>query len=168
MSPVYSWPFIYTAPALCVASVLLLMQLLYLRKRFVFFDVRYFGVFEIYKHCNSVVICTSYFGTKWFVAESCNIKNLKNGLEKIIFFFLWNFLFGGLPSFPYVHSCHSSGFWNTCSGQFFMPIFAFHCLSILSASEILFEASELFPDCSLMCFICFPNAHQITICLHYT
>jgi len=92
MSPVYSWPFIYTAPALCVASVLLLMQLSYLRKRFVFFDVRYFGVFEIYKHCNSVVICTSYCGTKGYVAESCNIKNLKNGLERSFFFFETSFL----------------------------------------------------------------------------
>ena len=76
MSPVYSWPFIYTAPALCVASVLLLMQLLYLRKRFVFFDVSYFGVFGIYKLSKSDVICTSYCGTKRFVAESCRIKNV--------------------------------------------------------------------------------------------
>ena len=91
MSPVYSWPFIYTVSALCVASVLLLMQLLYLRKCFVFFDVRYFGVFVIYKHCNCVVICTSYCGTKGFVAECCSIKNLKNVLENVLFSFLPNF-----------------------------------------------------------------------------
>jgi len=35
---------------------------IFLRKHFIFFDGRYFGVFEIYKHSNTVVICKSYCG----------------------------------------------------------------------------------------------------------
>jgi len=62
-APAYSWPFIYTVPALHVASTFLLVQPIYLRKRVVFFDGRLFGVFEIYKLCNPVVICISSCGT---------------------------------------------------------------------------------------------------------
>jgi len=77
--------------ALHVASPLLLVQLIYLRKCVVFFDGSFFGVVEIYKHCNRVVICISYCGTERFVAECCSINNLKNGFENVLFFFLPNF-----------------------------------------------------------------------------
>jgi len=149
MSPVYSWSFIYIVPALCVVSVLLLIQLVYLRKFFVFFDGNYFGVFGIYKHCNSVVICTSYCGTKVFVAESCSIKNLKNGLGKL--FFLSSKLLVQRTS---IFSLCSLMSLKWLLKHLFRPVlYANICLSlpiilpILSASEILSEASELFLDC---------------------
>jgi hypothetical protein len=154
MSPVYLWPFIYTvSPALLISSPLLFVQLVYLRKRDVFFDGRFFGVVEIYKHSNPVVICIS--GTKRFVAECCSIKYVKP-------FFLPNILFGGLPSF--IKLAHAT---QVALKHLFRPVvYAHTCLSlsiilsILSASEMLVEASELFSECSLMPFICFPHAHS--------
>jgi hypothetical protein len=99
VSPVYSWPFIYTVPALPISSPLLLVQLLYL---------------------------SSLMPLKW--------------LSKHLF-----------RPVVYAHTCLS------------LPVI----LSILSVSEMLVEASELFFECSLVSFICFPNAH-LNPCLQYT
>jgi hypothetical protein len=125
-------------------------ELLYLRKRAVFFDGRFFSVFEIYEHCNPVVICISYCGTKIFVAECCSIKNLKHDPEnfppppsKLLVWRTSLFLLSSLMPLQWLlkHLFRPVVYTHTCLS---LPTI----LSILPASEILVELVN-----------CFLNAH---------
>ena len=123
------------------------------------------GTLACLKFTNTVTLLWFVHHTvkqKGFVAERCSIKNLKNSLEKSFYSFFEILV-------------QRTSFFSLCSlmqlkwllKHLFRPVLYAHIclslpiiLSILSVSEILFEARELFPDCSLICFIFFPNAHS--------